>query len=66
MLSEGNYPGYNPRPAYIWNAPKKEKVCVVCGKVYMPNGRTQKYCSDECRQAAKSKREGERRAAEGR
>lgn len=56
MLTEGNYTGYCPRAAYLWNPDERERVCVVCGKSFKTHSRTQKYCSQECKQAAKEAR----------
>ena len=30
------------------NLPKEKKRCECCGKIYMPHGGNQKYCSKEC------------------
>lgn len=31
----------------------KPKNCEICGKLYIPNSSTQKYCSQECRKVIK-------------
>ena len=37
----------------------KDKVCIVCGKVYQSYRDNQLYCSQECRQQGKRNREAE-------
>ena len=32
---------------------EEERICIRCGKPFVPNSRTQKYCSPECREGEK-------------
>ena len=33
---------------YTFKTFTKKKKCEICGKMFKPNTRTQKYCSEQC------------------
>jgi excisionase family DNA binding protein len=47
-------------PINIASMPKTRK-CALCGKVFVPNSGTQKYCSEECSEQAKETRKKRQR-----
>ena len=42
------------------NLEEKGNICPICGKRFVPKRATQNYCSDNCYNIAKNKREKER------
>ena len=51
-----------PKPREESDSPQETKICVICGKPFVPFHRTGKYCSAECRKEAEYRR-GRKRSA---
>ena len=51
-----------PKPSEESDSPQGTKICVICGKPFVPFHRIGKYCSAECRKEAEYKR-GRKRSA---
>lgn len=54
------------RNVYESRVPKEiDKICVVCGKSFIANRPTRKYCSDECNWKAQAKRRSKNQSKPG-
>lgn len=48
-------------PVNDLKTPKMRRICVRCGKMYMPNGVSQKVCENCKSKGAKSKKDGKKK-----